>query len=341
MSHSGGTSHMEKEIWVRADFPESKEDRKEMLINAIESGITAAIVRPEDFDFSSLGKIKLITAGDDIMIVDISSPKDQERAMSLAGKCSVVVLSSSDWTIIPLENLIAKFSGTGTRVFATASDTESAKLYLKTMEKGVDGIVVTVSDPDKLRSFADLFTRSSDVELSEVEVVNVKNIEMGDRVCVDTVSIMVPGEGMLIGSQANCLFLVQSESEDSGYVAPRPFRVNAGAVHAYIMAPEGKTRYLGELKSGEPVAIVNRDGSTRISSVGRCKIEARPMVLVEVADGKKRYTTILQNAETVKLVSPGGAVSVTDIKPGDKILAKIESGGRHFGMKIDETLREI
>jgi len=332
---------MEKEIWVRADLPESKEDRKEMLISAIESGITAAVVRQEDLDFSSLGKIKLITAGDDVKIVEISSPKDQERAMALAGKCSAVILSSSDWTIIPLENLIAKFSGTGTRVFASASDAESAKLYLKTMEKGVDGIAVTVSDPDKLRSFADLLSSSSDVELKEIEVVDVKNIEMGDRVCVDTVSIMVPGEGMLIGSQANCLFLVQSESEDSGYVASRPFRVNAGAVHAYVMAPEGKTRYLGELKSGEPVAIVDRDGRTRISSVGICKIEVRPMVLVEAADGSRRYTTILQNAETVKLVSSDGAISVTDIKPGDRVLAKIESGGRHFGMKIEETLREV
>lgn len=332
---------MEKEIWVRADIHESKEDRKDMLISAIESGITAAIVRPEDFDFSSLGKIKLITAGDDVRIVDMTSPADQERAMSMAGKCSVVVLSSSDWTIIPLENLIAKFSGTGTRVFASASDVESARLYLKTMEKGVDGIVVTVSDPDKLRSFSDILTKSSEVELLEIEVISVKNIEMGDRVCVDTVSIMVPGEGMLIGSQANCLFLVQSESEDSGYVAPRAFRVNAGAVHAYVMVPEGKTRYLGELKSGEPVALVNRDGSTRVSSVGRCKVEVRPMVLVEAVYENKHYTTILQNAETVKMVSSEGSISVTDIKPGDRILAKIESGGRHFGMKIEETLREI
>ena len=332
---------MQKEIWVRADIPESKEDRKEMLISAIESGITAALVRQEDLDFSSLGKIELITAGEDVKIVDIGSPKDQDRAMALAGKCSAVILSSSDWTIIPLENLIAKFSGTGTKVFASASDVESARLYLKTMEKGVDGIAVTVSDPDKLRLFADLLSSSSDVELKEVEVVGVKNIEMGDRVCVDTVSIMVPGEGMLIGSQANCLFLVQSESEDSGYVASRPFRVNAGAVHAYVMAPEGKTRYLGELKSGEPVAIVNRDGRTRISSVGRCKIEVRPMVLVEAAEGSRRFTTILQNAETVKLVSSEGAISVTDIKPGDKVLAKIESGGRHLGMKIEETLREV
>lgn len=332
---------MKKEIWVKADIPESKADRKEILISAIESGITSAVIRPEDEDLVSLGKINFIKIDDDVRFVDISTPKDQNRAMEMAGQCSVVILSSNDWTIIPLENLIAKFTGTRTKVFACASNVESARLYLKTMEKGVDGIVISVSDPNKIREFTDLLTESSDVELSEVEVTGVKNIEMGDRVCVDTVSIMIPGEGMLIGSQANCLFLVQSESEDNGYVAARPFRVNAGAVHAYIMVPEGKTRYLGELKSGEQVAIVFKDGKTRISSVGRCKIEIRPMMLVEASDGKRKFTTILQNAETVKMVTRDGAISVTDLKPGDKILAKVEEGGRHFGMKIEGTLTEI
>lgn len=332
---------MKKEIWVRADLPDSKEERKDILINAIESGITSAIVRPEDSDLASLGKIEFINIGDDVRFVDITSPEDQEYAMNLAGKCSALILSSKDWTIIPIENLIAKYTGTGTKLFAVASDTESARLYLKTMEKGVDGIVISVSDPGEIRKFSDLISESSDVELSEVEITQIRNIEMGDRVCVDSVSMMVPGEGMLIGSQSDCLFLVQSESEDSGYVAPRPFRVNAGAVHAYIMVPEGKTRYLGELKSGEQISIVGRDGKTKTTSVGRCKIEVRPMTLVEATDGKRSYSTILQNAETVKLVTANGAVSVTDLKIGDKVLVRLDEGGRHFGMKVEETYTEI
>lgn len=332
---------MKKEIWVRADIPASKEERKEILISAIESGITNVIVRPEDEDFESLGNINLINLGEDVRLIEIFSPEDQDEAMDMAGKCSVMIMSSDDWTIIPLENLIAKFAGTGTRVFSVASDLENARLYFKTMEKGVDGVVISVSDPAEIRKFTDLLMESSEVELSEVEVVSTKNIEMGDRVCVDTVSMMSPGEGMLIGSQSNCLFLVQSESEDSGYVAPRPFRVNAGAVHAYIMVPDGKTRYLGELKSGEPIALVRREGDVKVSSVGRCKIEVRPLILVEATDGKRKYTTILQNAETVKLVTKDGAISVTELKAGDRVLAKIEEGGRHFGMKVEETYTEI
>lgn len=332
---------MQKEIWVRADVPDSKEERKEILIGAIESGVTTAIIRPDDKDFSSLGKIRLLVPGKDVTIVDITSPEDQEKAMKLVGKTPAAVMSSSDWTIIPMENLIAKFSGTGTKVMACASDPEEAKLYLGVMEKGVDGIVISVDDPGKVKRFADLTARSESHGLVEITVTGVRNIEKGDRVCIDAVSNMVPGEGMLIGSQASCLFLVQSESEDSGYVAARPFRVNAGAVHSYIMVPSGKTQYLGEMRSGDGVAIVCRDGSTRISSVGRCKVEIRPMVIVEAEHEGKRYSTILQNAETVKLISKEGAISVTDLKPGDRVLAKLESGGRHFGMKVEETLREV
>lgn len=332
---------MAKEIWVRANRADSKEDRKETVISALESGVDIALVRAEDSDFAEFGKVTLHVAGKDVELVELRTPEDQDRAMAMAGKADAVVLDSKDWTVIPLENLIAKFRGTKTKVLACASNIEDAKLYMQTLEKGVDGIVIDVDDPEDIRKFAGAIGGAGKIDLVPLEVLSVKNIEMGDRVCVDTISMMVPGEGMLIGSQAACLFLVQSESEDNGYVAARPFRVNAGAVHAYVLGPEGRTRYLAELKSGEPIVLVDRDGNTRPSSVGRCKIEQRPLLMLTATDGDAVYTTILQNAETVKLVTPDGAVSVSKVAKGDKVLAKVEEGGRHFGMKIEETIREI
>ena len=337
---------MDKEIWIRADKPEDKEKRKELVLSALESGIGTALVRPEDEDFSSLGKVKLYfndngDISENYEIVALRTPEDQDRAMAMAGKKAGVILDSSDWTVIPLENLIARFRDSGTKVYACAADTEQAKLYMQTLEKGVDGIVISTTDPNKIRGFTDVISSSGDVDLQVLDVVDVRNIEMGDRVCVDTVSMMVPGEGMLIGSSASCMFLVQSESEDNGYVAARPFRVNAGAVHAYVMCPDGRTRYLSELRSGEPVVLVKRDGTTRVTSVGRCKVEQRPLVIMTATDGDSTYSTILQNAETVRLVTPDGSVSVSALKKGDKVLARLESGGRHFGMKIEETIREI
>ena len=332
---------MSKEIWVRADRQDVKEERKETVISALESGVDVALVRAEDSDFAEFGKVTLHVAGKDVELVELRTPEDQDRAMAMAGKADAVVLDSKDWTIIPLENLIAKFRGTKTKVLACASTIEDAKLYMQTLEKGVDGIVIDVDDPEEIRKFAGAISGSGKVDLTPLEVVSVKNIEMGDRVCVDTISMMVPGEGMLIGSQAACLFLVQSESEDNGYVAARPFRVNAGAVHAYVLGPEGRTRYLAELKSGEPIVLVDREGNTRTSSVGRCKVEQRPLLMLTATDGESVYTTILQNAETVKLVTPDGAISVSKVSKGDKVLARVEEGGRHFGMKIEETIREI
>jgi len=178
------------------------------------------------------------------------------------------------------------------------------------------------------------------IELVAARVTAVKPVGMGDRVCVDTASMMTLGEGMLIGSQAKGLFLVHSESEDSPYVAARPFRVNAGAVHAYIKVGE-KTRYLSELKSGDEVTVISKDGSARSAIVGRSKIEKRPMMLIEAEAEGAQISTLLQNAETIKLVGSDGLPRpVTDLKAGDEVLVHLEKSARHFGMKIEESIVE-
>lgn len=146
---------------------------------------------------------------------------------------------------------------------------------------------------------------------------------------------------MLVGSQSGCLFLVQSESESSGYVAPRPFRVNAGAVHSYVMGSDGRTRYLSEVSSGDTLLLVDREGGSREVIVGRCKVEKRPLLLLRARVGELEYTTILQNAETVRMCTPNGSVSVSEIAPGDELLVMAEEGGRHFGMSVQESIQEL
>ena len=335
-----------KESIVRADRPDDRQERKDLVTNGLEAGICRFILRKGDEEFESLGKMDAIYFKDGVScdsryeFVDIDDPKSQEHAMSLAGKKDGVIVTTSDWTVIPLENMIAKFGGSGTKVFAVASSVDEANLFLTTMEKGVDGIVIDVKDPLMISKFNKLINESPKEDLSEVTVVSVKPVEMGDRVCIDTCSMMSPGEGMLIGSYSNCLFLIQSESEDNGYVASRPFRVNAGAVHSYMEVPGGGTRYLSEIKGGDSVLLCDEKGNTRIASVGRCKVEKRPLLMVTATDGKKEYTVMLQNAETIKMVGSKGSVSVTKLMPGDKVLAKIETGGRHFGMAIEETISE-
>ena len=82
--------------------------------------------------------------------------------------------------------------------------------------------------------------------------------------------------------------------------------------------------------------IVGRDGSTRPSNVGRVKIEWRPLMVVEAQHDGKTVRTIVQNAETVRFVTPDGSKSIAELKPGHEVLVHSAEGGRHFGTLVKE-----
>ncbi|MCG7840783.1 MAG: 3-dehydroquinate synthase II, partial [Methanomassiliicoccales archaeon] len=230
---------------------------------------------------------------------------------------------------------------TSTKVIASCSSLEEAKLFATTLETGVDGLAITVNDPSQLNQFSVLGrSGTSEVSLMEATVRSVRPVSVGDRVCVDTCSLLSIGEGMLVGSQSACLFLVQSEAMDSQYVSSRPFRVNAGAVHAYVLGADGRTKYLSEVKGGDELLAVDSSGRTRPVVVGRAKVEVRPLLLLEAEAEGGRYTTILQNAETIRLCTKEGSISISDIKEGDKVLVRLERGGRHFGHAVKESVVE-
>jgi 3-dehydroquinate synthase II len=95
------------------------------------------------------------------------------------------------------------------------------------------------------------------------------------------------------------------------------------------------------LAAGDEVLAVDSEGRSRSVIVGRLKVERRPLVLVEAAAEGRRVTAIVQNAETIRFVTPGGsAVSVAELKENDEVLLRTEEGGRHFGMRIQETIAE-
>ncbi len=127
--------------------------------------------------------------------------------------------------------------------------------------------------------------------------------------------------------------------------------MNAGDVSAYILVPSGdpkeiyQTKYLSELKGGDKVLAINSEGDVRIVSVGRVKIETRPMLRFELeaqeADKEIKLSCICQNAETVRLLSADlKAIAVVNIKIGDSILVYIGSRATHFGSLIEETIIE-
>lgn len=274
--------------------------------------------------------------------VIIAGKEYEQFAVELGKHVDYLIAIGTDWKVIPLENMIAGLQGRDVKIISGVRTAEEAELALATLEQGADGVLldnISLSEIKSVQRVVEKLAKGR-VELISARVVNVQPVGMGDRVCVDTASMMRPGEGMLVGSQARGFFLVHSESEDSPYVAARPFRVNAGAVHAYIRVGE-KTRYLSELKSGDEVTVVSKDGEARGAVVGRAKIEKRPLILVEAEAAGERISTLLQNAETIKLVSAlGTPISVAELKPGDEVLVHLEMTARHFGMSIEESITE-
>ena len=275
--------------------------------------------------------------------IKITDKLHEQLAVKLGPIVDYIILVGTDWTVIPLENIIADLQKVDVGIIAAVADKDGAKLALETLEHGTDGVVFEANDFALIKEIAQEVDNASRTkyELKTATLTNVKPLGSGDRVCVDTTDMMKPGEGMLIGSYSKSMCLVHSESLESEYVASRPFRVNAGPVQAYVMVPGNKTRYLSELVAGDEVLIVNTEGETRTAYVGRSKIERRPLILIEAEYKGNTIRTLLQNAETIRIVdAENNPLSVADAKPGDKVKVYIEKSARHFGIAIDETIIE-
>ena len=275
--------------------------------------------------------------------IKVLSNKDIEEILSSAKKgLDFVIVEVKDWKIIPLENIIAKLHKIHTKIFAMAKNPEEVRKMFSILEVGVDGVIFNTSSINEVReALVNLGTRS--FELKTAKIVEIKSVGDGERVCVDTASMLHKGEGMLIGNRANFLFLVHNESVGSSFTSPRPFRVNAGAVHCYTLSPDGTTSYLSEIETGSEVLVLDSKGKARRATVGRSKIERRPMIMIKAKIGDEVGGIIAQDAETIRFVkSNGHLVSVTHLKKGDLVLVYSKPAtGRHFGMEVsDEYILE-
>lgn len=335
-----------RELWLQIEKNLSV-SLKNKLLKASAKTCNGVIVEPKDLKIAKKAGVKVLAGAvrkeirkkEDLedLILNIAAPNKAPP--------SYVIVSCPDWKVIPLENLIAALHGKS-KLLAEVADAKEARTALEALELGVDGVVLKAKNESELTEVSKIVRevktrvvekeKALKLELAPARVVTVKPVAIGARACIDTCDLMMQGEGMLIGSQSSGLFLVQAEVEESPHVAPRPFRVNAGSISLYALTPGGKTKYLSELKAGDEVLIVNRHGKMRSSVVGRVKIEWRPLALIEAEIRGRRIKTILQNAETIRLVTPAGSKSVSELKPGDKVLVRLEEGGRHFGTLVKE-----
>jgi len=274
---------------------------------------------------------------------NVSSNKDIENVLDSAKKgLDFVIIEVKDWKIIPLENIIAKLHKIHTKIFSVARNAKEARKMFSILDVGVDGVIFNTGSMNEVRQ-ALVYLGSKSFELSSAKIIEIQEVGDGERVCVDTASMLNRGEGMLVGSRANFLFLVHNESVGSSFTSPRPFRVNAGAVHCYTLAPDGTTKYLSELETGVEILVLDSKGKARRAAIGRCKIEKRPMLMIKAKVGDEIGGIIAQDAETIRFVKPNGQlVSVTHLKKGDSVIVHSKAAtGRHFGMEVsDEYILE-
>ncbi|CAN7025824.1 unnamed protein product [Brassica rapa subsp. trilocularis] len=354
--------HRTKKVWIWTEC-------KEVMTTAVERGWNTFVFPSDSLqlskDWSSVALVdtlfideKQVTDGTGKVVAavfEVSTPEELQMLKIENEQTENIVLGLLDWKSIPAENLVAALQGSEKTVFAISNTPSEAKLYLEALEHGLGGIILKTEDVKAVLDLKEYFDKrneeSDTLSLTEATITRIEMVGMGDRVCVDLCSLMRPGEGLLVGSFARGLFLVHSECLESNYIASRPFRVNAGPVHAYVAVPGGRTCYLSELRTGREVIVVDQKGKQRTAVVGRVKIEKRPLILVEAKlsgeEDETSFSTILQNAETVALVTPHQvnsfsktAVPVTSLKLGDQVLIRLQGGARHTGIEIQEFIVE-
>ncbi len=354
-----------REFWVSVEEALPEELKKDISQKAHANSSTVAVCSGKDVNLVRGAGLKAASVAEgDILIFEetdlermaslrgegrpvcvkatVQKREDEERALrAVEAGADFLLVACPDWKVIPMENLIAKVRGKA-KLLAEVSSAAEARVALETLELGVDGILLKTQSISEVEETARVLTSFAPKEekdritLVPARVVGLKQLSLGHRVCVDTCDILEPSEGILVGCQSSGLFLVQAEVSENPHIEPRPFRVNAGPVSLYTLTPGNKTRYLSEMRAGEEVLVVNRDGWPRSVVVARAKIERRPLILVEAEVEGVRLKTVAQNAETIRFMTREGSKPVTELEEGSEVLVHHQLGGRHFGVLVSE-----
>ncbi len=201
---------------------------KNSVTLALEAGVDGIIV-PEENVKTVQGLARCEVWPDEgVDFISLETKQDEEKTLQSIRSGRKTILAKG-WEIIPIENLLAQSD----QVFAEAENVQKACLASGILERGVTGIVIPSSSVGEIRNIVASCKLSAGKEnLVRAKITKVQQVGLGHRVCLDTLSLMHRGQGMLIGNSSAFTFLVHAETEFNEYVASRPFRVNAGGSHS-------------------------------------------------------------------------------------------------------------
>jgi 3-amino-4-hydroxybenzoic acid synthase len=275
--------------------------------------------------------------------VEVRDDRTLKLACAAAVALPVTVVRFADPTKIPLEIVLAAADKASGRLITVCADLEEVGIVVDVLERGSDGVLLAPRDAAAVFALSRLLAGgAAQLALTTLTVERIEHHGLGDRVCVDTCSHFMPDEGILVGSYATGFILCCSETHPLPYMPTRPFRVNAGALHSYVLGPDNRTNYLSELCSGSTVLAVNAEGRTRRVVVGRAKLESRPLLSITAHAGDGTVVSLtVQDDWHVRVLGPGGkAGNVTELKAGDELLGYLATDQRHVGLPIGEFCRE-
>ncbi|GLV77324.1 3-dehydroquinate synthase II family protein [Streptomyces hygroscopicus] len=275
--------------------------------------------------------------------VDVHDEPSLRLACAAAVTFPCTVVRFADPTKIPLEIVLAAADRAAGELVTVCADLEEAATVLDVLERGSDGVLLAPSDAAEVFALARLLEAGSEpLPLTTLTVDGIEHHGLGDRVCVDTCTHFAEDEGILVGSYSTGFILCCSETHPLPYMPTRPFRVNAGALHSYVLGPENRTNYLSELRSGSTTLAVNAEGRTRPVTVGRAKLESRPLLTITARSAEGVVVSLtVQDDWHVRVLGPGAKVhNVTELRPGDELLGYLATDQRHVGFPIGEFCRE-
>ena len=319
--------------------------------------------------------------------VHISGAESQCEAVSLVGSVDWLLLNCTEaWTMIPVENLLSFCASTSTKLGVFVRRAEDVPGLAFALQIGVDALILCsdldstekkelwvacIQAREQRREMSTIAPLKKKIRLEEKEkedsshsieritsegiITQITSAGLGDRICLDFIQLLHEGEGVWIGSCARSLLLIHAEVSENAFVPSRPFRVNCGAVHSYVLMADGGLKYLSEVKAGDRVRVTSARlrGKSRDGIVGRVKLEPRPMMKISFSYDGGEGQVFLQQAETVKVLvsvsgSDGGkdgkeweAVAVTELKEGRKgVFVRLQCKGTHVGKAIDAQVIE-
>lgn len=316
---------MRKEVWVDC----TQQDLEDLAIELDANGIKGK------------SKRRVKTLPENSIEVELRSREDLEKLRKYVDKVPYIIASCPNWKVIPVENLVQITQWTRTKCIIRTNDVKEAEVYAGALDLGVDGFLV--SDPKVIKDFCSLY-KSLKLPLIEAEVTKVRAARKAARACVDLTDILNKREGLLLGSSINFMMLIDAETMENPFVDKRDFRINAGSVANRVFRKPGSTPYLRDLSGGDDLLVVDYEGNTKRSDIERILIEKRPLIYVEAVFEGRIGKVYLQNAETVKAVTPSGYIRMDKISEGDIILGYAppikEYEGRHLGEEVKEFFLE-